>query len=93
LNEKELIEKIKDVYLIGIRSRTQLTERVLKAVKKLIAVGNFCIGTNQVDLTVSKKLGIPVFNALYSNIRSVAELVIAESIMMMRGIPEKNSAS
>lgn len=90
LEEDELLRKIKDAHLIGIRSRTQLTEKVLKSAKKLIAVGNFCIGTNQVDLVAAKKLGIPVFNAPYSNTRSVAELVIAESIMMMRGIPEKN---
>ncbi len=91
LEEKELLAEIENTHLIGIRSRTQLTEKVLKSAKKLIAIGNFCIGTNQVDLNVAKKLGIPVFNAPYSNTRSVAELVIAESVFLMRGIPEKNA--
>jgi len=91
LEEKELIEKISEVHVIGIRSRTQLTKEVLGKAKKLIAIGNFCIGTNQVDLDFAKKIGIPVFNAPYSNTRSVAELVIAETIMLMRGIPEKNA--
>lgn len=91
LEEKELMEKIKDVHIVGIRSHTQITKNVLEAAKKLIAIGNFCIGTNQVDLEEAKKRGIPVFNAPYSNTRSVAELVLAEAVMLFRGIPEKNA--
>jgi len=91
LDEEALIEKIRDVHFIGIRSRTQLTERVFEAAEKLVSVGCFCIGTNQVDLDAALKRGIAVFNAPYSNTRSVAELVLAEAIMLLRGIPEKNA--
>tara|TARA_B100000700_G_scaffold103444_3_gene116672 strand:+ start:4612 stop:5889 length:1278 start_codon:yes stop_codon:yes gene_type:complete len=91
LAEEELIEKIRDVHFIGIRSRTQLNERVISAAEKLTAIGCFCIGTNQVDLEAALKRGIPVFNAPYSNTRSVAELVLAEAIMLMRGVPEKSA--
>ncbi|WP_404376173.1 phosphoglycerate dehydrogenase [Vreelandella aquamarina] len=91
LDEEALIEKIRDVHFIGIRSRTQLTERVFEAADKLVGVGCFCIGTNQVDLDAALKRGIAVFNAPYSNTRSVAELVLAEAIMLLRGIPEKNA--
>lgn len=91
LAEDDLIEKIRDVHFIGIRSRTQLTEAVFAAAEKLTAVGCFCIGTNQVDLDAALKRAIPVFNAPYSNTRSVAELVLAETIMLLRGIPEKNA--
>lgn len=91
LDEAALIEKIRDVHFIGIRSRTQLNERVFAAAEKLNAVGCFCIGTNQVDLNAALERGIPVFNAPYSNTRSVAELVLAEAIMLLRGIPEKNA--
>ena len=91
LDEDALIEKIKDAHFVGIRSRTQLTEKVLEAANKLIAVGCFCIGTNQVNLKAAMKKGIPVFNAPYSNTRSVAELVLAEAILLLRGIPEKNA--
>lgn len=91
LDEDTLIDKIRDVHFIGIRSRTQLTERVFEAAEKLVGVGCFCIGTNQVDLTAALIRGIPVFNAPYSNTRSVAELVLAEAIMLLRGIPEKNA--
>ncbi|CAO1669030.1 phosphoglycerate dehydrogenase [Salinicola sp. NYA28a] len=91
LAEDALIEKIRDVHFIGIRSRTQLNERVFAAAEKLTAVGCFCIGTNQVDLDAALKRAIPVFNAPYSNTRSVAELVLAETIMLLRGIPEKNA--
>ncbi|WP_104205127.1 phosphoglycerate dehydrogenase [Billgrantia saliphila] len=91
LDEASLIEKIRDVHFLGIRSRTQLTERVFAAAEKLNAVGCFCIGTNQVDLGAALTRGIPVFNAPYSNTRSVAELVLAEAIMLLRGIPEKNA--
>lgn len=91
LDEDELIEKIKDAHFVGIRSRTQLTRGVLEHAQKLIGIGCFCIGTNQVDLDAARELGIPVFNAPYSNTRSVAELVLAEAIMLYRGIPEKNA--
>lgn len=92
LDTDELISKIKDAHFIGIRSRTQLTAEVLSHAKKLIAIGCFCIGTNQVDLAAARSLGIAVFNAPYANTRSVAELVIGEIIMLMRGIPAKNAA-
>ena len=91
LDEDALIEKIKDAHFLGIRSRTQVTEKVLAAANKLVAVGCFCIGTNQVNLKAAMERGIPVFNAPYSNTRSVAELVLAEAILMLRGIPEKNA--
>jgi D-3-phosphoglycerate dehydrogenase len=91
LPEEELIEKIKDVHFIGIRSRTQLTANVFKHAKKLIAVGCFCIGTNQVDLNAAKEKGIVVFNALFSNTRSVAELVLGEILLLIRGVPEKSA--
>ncbi|MDP2038591.1 MAG: phosphoglycerate dehydrogenase, partial [Ignavibacteria bacterium] len=90
LEGEELIEKIKDAHLIGIRSKTHLTEEILEHAKKLIAVGCYSIGTNQVDLQAAKLRGIPVFNAPFSNTRSVAELVIAECIFLIRGIPERN---
>ncbi len=85
-----LIEAIQDAHIIGIRSRTQLTAEVLQKAPRLMSIGCFCIGTNQVDLEAAKHLAIPVFNAPYSNTRSVAELVIAEMIMLKRGIPYKN---
>ena len=80
-----------DVHFLGIRSRTEVTEEMLAAAPKLIAIGCFCIGTNQVDLAAAARRGIPVFNAPYSNTRSVAELVLGEIIMLLRGIPEKNA--
>ncbi len=86
-----LLEKIQDAHFIGIRSRTRLTREVLQEAKKLIAVGCFCIGTNQVDLAAAQDLGIVVFNAPFSNTRSVAELVIAEAIVLLRDIPAKNA--
>lgn len=92
LDEESLLEKIKGVRFIGVRSRTQLTKKVLDAADRLAAIGCFCIGTNQVDLHTAKLKGIPVFNAPYSNTRSVAELVIGQSILLLRGIPEKNHA-
>jgi D-3-phosphoglycerate dehydrogenase len=87
----ELKERIAAAHCIGIRSRTQLTEEVLAAAHKLIAVGCFCIGTNQVDLQAARQRGIPVFNAPFSNTRSVAELVLAEAILLLRGVPAKNA--
>ncbi|NQZ83181.1 MAG: phosphoglycerate dehydrogenase [Colwellia sp.] len=91
LSEDELIEKIASVHFIGIRSRTQLNEKVLSHAKKLVAIGCFCIGTNQVDISAAQKRGIPVFNAPFSNTRSVAELVIGETLLLLRGIPEKSA--
>lgn len=93
LDAEELKKAVEDVHIIGIRSRTKITEEVLGAAKKLMAIGCFCIGTNQVDLEAAKRRGIPVFNAPYSNTRSVAELVVSEIVMLMRGIPEKNAAA
>ncbi len=90
LEGDSLIEAIQDAHIIGIRSRTQLTAEVLQKAPRLMSIGCFCIGTNQVDLEAAKHLAIPVFNAPYSNTRSVAELVIAEMIMLKRGIPYKN---
>ncbi|WP_417821892.1 phosphoglycerate dehydrogenase [Terasakiella sp.] len=92
LDEEVLKEKIKDAHIVGIRSRTQLTEEVIECAEKLFSVGCFCIGTNQVDLRSTLSKGVPVFNAPYSNTRSVAELVLAEAIMLMRGIPAKNTS-
>jgi D-3-phosphoglycerate dehydrogenase len=91
LSEEQLIEKIATVHFIGIRSRTQLTEKVLSHAKKLAAIGCFCIGTNQVDIKAAQKRGIPVYNAPFSNTRSVAELVIGELLLLLRGIPEKSA--
>ncbi len=91
LPEDELRRRIADAHLVGIRSRTQLSAEVLAEAKRLIAVGCFCIGTNQVDLGAAQAAGVPVFNAPYSNTRSVAELVLAEAILLMRRIPQKNA--
>lgn len=91
LPESELLERIAEAHIVGIRSRTHLNAEVLAHAKRLIAVGCFCIGTNQVDLEAAELAGIPVFNAPYSNTRSVAELVIAEAIMLVRGIPQKSA--
>lgn len=91
LPEAELCAAIADAHIVGIRSRTQLTETVFAAARKLMAVGCFCIGTNQVDLAAAARRGVPVFNAPFSNTRSVAELVLAEAILLLRGIPEKNA--
>ncbi|MBB3166972.1 phosphoglycerate dehydrogenase [Simiduia aestuariiviva] len=91
LPEAELLASVKDAHFIGLRSRTQLTRDVFAAAPKLIGVGCFCIGTNQVDLSAAQEHGVAVFNAPYSNTRSVAELVIAEAILLLRGIPEKNA--
>ncbi len=93
LSEDQLIEAVKDVHLLGIRSKTQITARVLDAAKKLQAIGCFCIGVNQVDLKSATSHGVVVFNAPYSNTRSVAELVIGLSIMLIRRIPDKDKAA
>jgi D-3-phosphoglycerate dehydrogenase len=89
----ELIEALSDADAVGIRSNTHMTAEVLHALPRLRTIGCFCIGTNQVDLTAAATLGIPVFNAPYSNTRSVAELVIAQAILLLRRIPEKNARS
>jgi D-3-phosphoglycerate dehydrogenase len=86
-----LADALRDAHFVGIRSRTQLTAPVLEQAGKLAAIGAFCIGTNQIDLDAAMRKGIPVFNAPFSNTRSVAELVLAEIIMLMRGIPHKNA--
>ncbi|HHF6561955.1 TPA: phosphoglycerate dehydrogenase [Haemophilus influenzae] len=91
LDGDELKEAIKDAHFIGLRSRTHLTAEMIEAAPKLIAVGCFCIGTNQVDLNAAKARGIPVFNAPFSNTRSVAELVLGEILLLMRNVPQANA--
>jgi D-3-phosphoglycerate dehydrogenase len=91
LPEAELARAVSDAHIVGIRSRSQLTAEMFQQSRRLMAVGCFCIGTNQVALDAAQERGIPVFNAPYSNTRSVAELVIAEAILLMRRIPEKNA--
>jgi D-3-phosphoglycerate dehydrogenase / 2-oxoglutarate reductase len=91
LPRAELLEAIADAHIIGLRSRTQLDVEAIAHTRRLLAVGCFCIGTNQVDLHQTRELGVPVFNAPYSNTRSVAELVIAEAILLMRRVPERNA--
>ena len=93
LEGEELKRKIADVHFVGIRSRTQLTKEVFAAAQKLVAVGCFCIGTNQVNLNAARERGVVVFNAPYSNTRSVAELVLAEAILLLRGVPAKNASA
>jgi D-3-phosphoglycerate dehydrogenase / 2-oxoglutarate reductase len=91
LDEEELIEKIKDVSILGIRSKTTVTKKVLESANKLMAIGAFCIGTNQINLDECERQGISVFNAPYSNTRSVVELSVGEMIMLVRNIPEKSN--
>ncbi|MEH2921775.1 phosphoglycerate dehydrogenase [Samsonia erythrinae] len=91
LDPDALKASIRDAHFVGIRSRTHLTEEIFAAAEKLIAVGCFCIGTNQVELASATKRGIPVFNAPFSNTRSVAEMVIGEMLLMLRGIPAANA--
>ncbi|MFC4170081.1 phosphoglycerate dehydrogenase [Teichococcus aestuarii] len=93
LEGEALKAALQGVHLLGIRSRTQLTAEVLEAADRLIAVGCFCIGTNQVDLATAKRLGIPVFNAPFSNTRSVAELVMGEIVMLLRRIPDRSRSA
>ncbi len=93
LPESELMEAISGAHFVGIRSATQLTKRVIESAPKLTGIGCFCIGTNQVDLDAAQDRGIPVFNAPFSNTRSVAELVLGEMIMLMRGIPQRSAAA
>jgi D-3-phosphoglycerate dehydrogenase len=93
LSEAELIEAIKGVHLLGIRSKTQITRNVIEAADRLLAIGCFCIGVNQVDLAAATEKGIAIFNAPYSNTRSVAELVIGLCVMLIRRITDKNAAA
>ena len=93
LSEEELVKVIKDIHILGIRSKTFISKKVLDSAKKLQAIGCFCIGVNQVDLKACKQKGVAVFNAPYSNTRSVAELVIGASIVLIRKILEKNNAA
>ncbi|NDY94636.1 phosphoglycerate dehydrogenase [Wenzhouxiangella limi] len=90
---EQLLDMVEDVHFLGIRSRTQVTSQLLDRARKLTAIGCFCIGTDQVDLTEARRRGIPVFNAPYANTRSVAELVLAEIVMLLRGIPARNAAA
>ena len=90
LDEAELLARIEGVSILGIRSKTQVTARVLAAANRLIGIGAFCIGTNQIDLAEAMKKGVAVFNAPYSNTRSVVELALAEIIVLARRVPEKN---
>ena len=93
LSEQELLDKIGKVHILGIRSKTQLTEQILRKADKLIAIGAFCIGTNQINMKVAREQGIAVFNSPFSNTRSVAELVIGLSIMLMRRVFEKSEGA
>jgi D-3-phosphoglycerate dehydrogenase len=93
LAEADLLEAVRDAYFIGIRSATHLTEKVFEAAPRLVGIGCFCIGTNQVNLKSAQERGIPVFNAPFSNTRSVAELVLAETVMLMRGIVWRSNAA
>jgi len=91
LQGEDLAQELRQAHILGIRSRTQLTEQIIAQAPRLMAVGCFCIGTNQVDLTAATKAGLPVFNAPYSNTRSVAELVLAEAILLLRGVAQKTA--
>ncbi|MGD9629335.1 MAG: phosphoglycerate dehydrogenase [Pyrinomonadaceae bacterium] len=93
LSEEQLIGAVKGVHLLGIRSKTRITKDVIEAADKLLAIGAFCIGVNQVDLKAATEKGIAVFNAPYSNTRSVAELIIGLSVMLIRRIADKNAAA
>lgn len=93
LDEAELIEQLKTTHILGIRSRTQLTDAVLAHAKRLFAVGCFSVGTNQVDLNAARSRGVPVFNAPFSNTRSVAELTIGEIVMLLRRIPDRSRSA
>lgn len=93
LSHEELKEQIQDAHILGIRSKTQVTADIIENAKKLIGIGCFCIGTNQVDLEAATHYGITVFNSPYSNTRSVAELVLSEAVQLIRRIPEKNAAA
>ncbi|HEX7700192.1 MAG TPA: phosphoglycerate dehydrogenase, partial [Kofleriaceae bacterium] len=89
LSEAELAAKVRDVHLLGIRSKTQITQKVIDEGRRLLAVGAFCIGTNQIDLVSSRRAGVPAFNAPFSNTRSVAELILAEIVMLSRQLGDR----
>src|SRR5258705_6383377 len=93
LPSEKLLEAARDAYIVGIRSATHLPAEFFEHAQRLIGVGCFCIGTNQVDLEAAEARGVPVFNAPFSNTRSVAELVLAEAVLLMRGIPQRNAAA
>jgi D-3-phosphoglycerate dehydrogenase len=93
LSEEQLIAAVKGVHLLGIRSKTQITRNVIEAADKLLAIGAFCIGVNQIDLKAATEKGVAVFNAPYSNTRSVAELIIGMCVMLIRRIADKNAAA
>ena len=93
VSEHELIDAVRNVHLLGIRSKTRITKPVIDAADKLLSIGAFCIGVNQVDLDAATEKGVAVFNAPYSNTRSVAELIIGMSVMLIRRIPDKNAAA
>ena len=93
ISEKELIDKVSDVSILGIRSKTLVTKKVLAHATNLVAAGAFCIGTNQIDITEATEKGVAIFNSPFSNTRSVAELVIGLCISLLRRIPEKNNAA
>jgi D-3-phosphoglycerate dehydrogenase len=93
VSEADLISAVKDVHMLGIRSKTQVTKKVIEAADKLLAIGAFCIGVNQVDLKAATKKGVAVFNAPHANTRSVAELIIGLCVMLIRKIPDKNTAA
>ena len=90
LSPEQLKEKIRDVHILGIRSKTTVTEEVLSAANRLLTIGAFCIGTNQIDLTAARKRGIPVFNAPFGNTRSVAEMILAEIIVLARQLGSRS---
>src|SRR5580704_3370325 len=89
LGEEELAQRIEDVHVLGIRSKTRVTDRVLSGARRLLTVGCFCIGTNQVDLAGANRRGIPVFNAPFSNTRSVAEMIMAEIVVLSRRLSDR----
>ncbi|MGI9336870.1 MAG: phosphoglycerate dehydrogenase [Gammaproteobacteria bacterium] len=93
MDEDTLVERVRGAHLLGLRSRTRVTRRVIEAADELRAIGCFCIGTNQVDIGAARERGVPVFNAPFSNTRSVAELVLAESILLLRDLPRKNASA
>ena len=93
MSEEDLMKAVKGVHLLGIRSKTKITKNVIDAADKLLAIGAFCIGVNQVDLKAATQRGVAVFNAPYSNTRSVAELIIGLSVMLIRKIADKNTAA
>ncbi|HNF71590.1 MAG TPA: NAD(P)-dependent oxidoreductase, partial [Chitinophagaceae bacterium] len=91
LDEEELSKRLGDIHILGIRSKTQITEKVLQAARRLLSIGTYCIGTNQIDLPGAARKGITVFNAPYSNTRSVVELAVGEMIMLMRNTVTKSN--